>query len=109
MNLLTVLRLLSTLRPLRAHERWTRPQLEAYQQQQINLLRAFAYKHSPFYRQFHQGLFDRPLSELPVLTKQVMMASFDELVTHLTQQAESAGAVVRNQKRNAEPRYTVWF
>jgi putative adenylate-forming enzyme len=81
MNLLTVLRLLSTLRLLSAHERWTHTQLQSYQRQQIAQLRAFAYEHSSFYRQFHQGLFDKPLSELPVLTKQVMMASFDELVT----------------------------
>ncbi len=84
MNLLTVLRLLSTLRLLRTRERWTRTQLESYQRQQSAQLRAFAYEHASFYRQFHQGLFDRPLSELPILTKQVLMAHFDELVTDPT-------------------------
>ncbi|MBN8590580.1 MAG: phenylacetate--CoA ligase family protein [Anaerolineae bacterium] len=81
MNIITVLKLLSNLRVLRTHEHWTRAQLETYQNQQLAQLRAFAYQHSAFYRQFHQGMFDKPLSELPVLTKQVLMAHFDELVT----------------------------
>ncbi|MDX2137291.1 MAG: phenylacetate--CoA ligase family protein [Chloroflexota bacterium] len=81
MNIFTVLKLLSNLRSLRSHECWTRTQLESYQTQQIAQLRAFAYQHSSFYRQFHQGMFDKPLSELPILTKQVLMAHFDELVT----------------------------
>lgn len=37
--------------------------------------------HSPFYRRFHQGPTERPLQELPVLTKAVMMEHFDEIVT----------------------------
>lgn len=36
---------------------------------------------SPFYRRFHAGLEDRPLAELPVLTKAELMANFDHLVT----------------------------
>ena len=44
-------------------------------------MRAHAYAHSPFYQHFHRGLFDRPLAELPVLTKADLMAHFDELVT----------------------------
>lgn len=41
----------------------------------------YVYTHSPFYRRFHAGLFDRPLQELPVLTKARLMEHFDELVT----------------------------
>lgn len=36
---------------------------------------------SPFYRRFHAGLEDRPLAQLPVLTKAELMANFDDLVT----------------------------
>lgn len=36
---------------------------------------------SPFYRRFHAGLEDRPLAELPVLTKAELMANFDDVVT----------------------------
>ena len=44
-------------------------------------LREYAYSHSPFYQRFHQGLTARPLQELPVLTKAMLMEHFDELVT----------------------------
>ncbi len=75
------LRLLRTLGDLRARERWTRSQIEAYQRAQLAKLRAFAYAHSPFYRAFHHGLQERPLQDLPVLTKAMLMERFDDLVT----------------------------
>ena len=74
-------KLLHALDQLRQHERWTRTQLEAYQVEALDRLRAHAYAHSPFYQSFHQGLTDRPLHELPVLTKAIMMEHFDDLVT----------------------------
>lgn len=81
MNLHVMLQLLRTLRQLRAHERWTRQQLEEYQSNSLRDLRRYTYQRSPFYQKFHQGLMDRPLHELPVLTKSMMMEHFDELVT----------------------------
>lgn len=74
-------KVLGALRQLRAHERWTRPELEAYQAEQLRQLREYAYARSPFYRRFHHGLEHRPLHELPVLTKALLMEHFDELVT----------------------------
>ncbi len=62
-------------------ESWTRQQLEEYQAQALQACRAYAYAHSPFYQRFHHGLMDRPLQELPVLTKAMMIEHFDELVT----------------------------
>lgn len=47
----------------------------------MRLLREHAYANSPFYRRFHKGLEDRPLDELPVLSKALLMEHFDELVT----------------------------
>ena len=81
MDMLMLLKTLRAIRQLRAHEAWTRPQLEAHQTQALQDLRAYAYAHSPFYQRFHQGLFDRPLNELPVLTKAMLMEQFDDLVT----------------------------
>lgn len=63
------------------HERWTRQQLEEYQARALQACREYAYAHSPFYQQFHQGLMGRPLQELPILTKALMLEHFDELVT----------------------------
>ena len=63
------------------HESWTRPQLQYYQQAALRACRDYAYAYSPFYQRFHRGLLDRPLQELPVLTKAMMMEQFDELVT----------------------------
>ena len=84
MDLQLMLKVLVKLRQLRRHERWTRSQLEAYQAEQLRSQRAYAYAHSPFYRQFHKGLEDRPLHELPILSKAMMMEHFDELVTDRT-------------------------
>src|SRR5579872_3589043 len=63
------------------HDRWSRVNLENYQAQALHACRQSAYEYSPFYRRFHNGLTERPLQELPVLTKAMMMEHFDELVT----------------------------
>lgn len=81
MNLLLTLELWRRLARLRERERWTRTQLEAHQATAFRALRAHAYARSPFYQRFHQGLSDRPLQDLPVLTKALVMEHFDELVT----------------------------
>lgn len=60
---------------------WTREQVQRHQERALRDLRAYTYARSPFYQQFHKGLMDRPLEELPVLTKANMMEHFDELVT----------------------------
>ena len=76
-----LLRILNNLEELRQRERWSRSRLEAYQAQSLRRLREYAYARSPFYQRFHHGLFDRPLAELPVLTKAMLMEHFDDLVT----------------------------
>ena len=81
MNIQIMLKLLHTLEQLRKHESWTRQQLEAHQAKALQDLRQYAYERSPFYQKFHKGLIGRPLQELPVLTKAMMMEHFDELVT----------------------------
>ena len=84
MDLQLMLKLITKLGQWRKHERWTRRQLEDYQAEQLRRQRAYAYMHSPFYRQFHKGLEGRPLHELPILTKAMLMEHFDELVTDPT-------------------------
>jgi len=84
MDVKIMLKLINSLRSLRQHERWTRPQLEAYQAEALLRLRQYAYARSPFYQIYHKGLFDRPLNELPVLTKAMLMENFDQLVTDRT-------------------------
>jgi phenylacetate-CoA ligase len=81
MNIKILPKLLSAISQLRKHENWTHSQLEASQADGLKKLRAYAYTHSPFYQKFHQGLMDRPLNELPILTKAMLMENFDELVT----------------------------
>ncbi len=81
MSIATILTVLPTLRELRKHEHWTHEQLEAHQALALSQLRAYVYEHSPFYQRFHRGVMNRPLSELPVLTKTMMMDQFDDLVT----------------------------
>ena len=84
MKLRIMRKLLHTLEQLRKHEHWTRQQLTDYQAKELLELRKYAYERSPFYQRFHKGLVDRPLHELPVLTKSMMMENFDALVTDQT-------------------------
>ena len=79
-----ILKVLALRHRLRQRDRWSRRQLEEHQGRALRLLRQHAYAHSPFYGRFHRGLADRPLSELPVLTKEMVMERFDELVTDPT-------------------------
>jgi len=81
MELRLMLQLLQSVETLRRHERWTREQLAVYQGDSLRRLREFATAHSPFYRDFHHGMADRPLHELPVLTKAMLMEHFDDVVT----------------------------
>jgi putative adenylate-forming enzyme len=81
MNIRIMFSLLHALEQQRQHEKWTRQQLQAYQDEALHRLRKYVYERSPFYRNFHKGMTDRPLQELPVLTKAMMMEHFDELVT----------------------------
>ena len=81
MNIPIMIKLLRTLDELRTHEHWTRRQLEAHQTKALQNLRRYAYERSPFYQRFHKDLAGRPLHELPVLTKAMMMEHYDELVT----------------------------
>jgi putative adenylate-forming enzyme len=81
MNVPLTLKLFRRLGQLRRHEDWTRPRLQKYQSEALNQLRQHAYERSPFYQKFHKGLTDRPLHELPVLTKAMMMENFDSFVT----------------------------
>lgn len=81
MDIGTTAHFLFNLLRFRLRDRWTRPQIEAYQTRKLHALRAYAYSHSPFYQRFHAGMMDRPLSELPVLTKALLMEQFDNLVT----------------------------
>ena len=62
-------------------EYWPREKLERYQARSLQRLRRSAYANSPFYQKFHKGLMDRPLQELPTLSKADLMEHFDEVIT----------------------------
>lgn len=74
-------RILMLRRDLRRHEGWPTTALERDRARSIRDLRSFAYARSSFYQRFHRGLFDRPLDELPTLTKAQLMDQFDDVVT----------------------------
>lgn len=81
MDIKMMIKLLSKRKQLRLQEHWTREQLDAYQTHELHKLRQYAYAHSPFYKEFHKGLYNAPLHELPVLTKAMLMEHFDDVVT----------------------------
>jgi phenylacetate-CoA ligase len=100
MNIRLLIKVLRTLKQLSEHESWTRPQLLEYQTEALQQLREYAYAHSAFYQRFHHGLFDRPLQDLPVLTKSMMMENFDELVTDRSLHLDSIRTFTENQKED---------
>ena len=72
------------LSALGSHDRWPPARLNAYRENELAKLRSFVYAHSSFYRKFHHNLEDRPLAELPILTKAMVMEHFDEILTDPT-------------------------
>jgi phenylacetate-CoA ligase len=81
MDTAMIARVLWLRRVLRRRERWSRAQVEDYQRRKLAALRSHAVLRSPFYQRFHQGLRDRSLAELPVLTKAMLLDHFDEITT----------------------------
>ena len=73
--------LMRKIRETRRRENWTRRDLEEHQHLALRQVRQHAYARSPFYQKFHKGLFDAPLSALPILTKATLMENFDEVAT----------------------------
>ena len=84
MDTAMIARVLWLRRVLRRRERWSRAQVEDYQRRKLAALRSHAVLRSPFYQRFHQGLRDRSLAELPVLTKAMLLDHFDEITTDPT-------------------------
>src|SRR5215212_11157289 len=105
-----ILRVLALRHRLRQRDRWTRQKLEAYQARELRLLREHAYARSPFYERFHKGFSERPLHDLPILTKETVMEHFDELVTDPTVRladVETHLATLRGGDELFERRYRV--
>ena len=109
MNIGITLKVLGAARQLGQREHWSRPELEAFQAEQLRGLREFAYARSPFYQRFHKGVTDRPLGELPVLTKAQLMESFDELAPDRAVRLEDVRAhlAAANDGRRYLDRYWV--
>ncbi len=79
-----ILKVLALRHRLRQRDRWTRRQLEDQQHRTLHRMREYAHARSLFYKRFHKGFTDRPLGDLPILTKEMVMEHFDELVTDPT-------------------------
>ena len=81
MSTRVILAVLAHRTVLRRRDRWSRPRLLEHQGRALASLRSHTYEGSPFYRRFHAGRYDSPLDELPVLTKEMLMEHFDDIVT----------------------------
>ena len=76
-----MLRVLALRGKLKRHEAWTVADLAMHQEAALRQLRSHAYARSPFYAEFHKGLERAPLTDLPILTKGMLMERFDDLAT----------------------------
>lgn len=83
---------------MKSHEKWSRGEIEEHQEKELRKLRDVAYAKSPFYKKFHQGLENNPLHELPVLTKQKLMQSWDEIVTDRSLHLKDVESYLNNLK-----------
>ena len=81
MNTSLILSVLRQRLRLQTRERCSRTELAAFQARSVARLREHAYAHSPFYKEFHAGQYDAALSELPVLTKSLLMERYDDVLT----------------------------
>ena len=63
--------------------RWTRNRIARIQQQRFRRLLHHAFDHSEFYHELYRGIdLDHcPITDIPIVTKSVMMDHFDRLVT----------------------------
>jgi putative adenylate-forming enzyme len=101
MDPLTIAKLLRDRRALRRRDRWTRRSLEQHQATALRDLRDFAFARSPFYARLHAGLERRPLHELPVVTKAMLMERFDEVVTDRAVSLEAVRAYLERAVHDA--------
>lgn len=81
LTLVQLVQLLALRRKIHSHDRWSREDLKRHQDKELKALREYAYSNSPFYKEFHKGLTESPLEELPVLTKAKLMENWDKIVT----------------------------
>jgi len=109
MNLLTIIDILRRRRMLRSHERWSRERLDTYRAIQLKGLREYAYAKSPYYQRLHRGLEDRPLQELPVVTKKDMMEHFDDFVTDRSVKLADVEAYLTNLKSDTKFMNRYWI
>lgn len=84
MKFADIVRVVRNRAALLRRDSWSRQRLLAHQARALARLRRFTYARSPFYQRFHAGLMDRPLEDLPVLTKAELMRNFDDTVTDRT-------------------------
>ena len=82
MDPLLILRTACRTRELKKHDRRPLKESQMIRDAAMTRLIQFARTNSPFYAEFHRGLEEAPLAELPVLTKATMMDHFDNLVTN---------------------------
>ncbi|HEX3206936.1 MAG TPA: hypothetical protein VHQ68_11925, partial [Propionibacteriaceae bacterium] len=67
---------------LMERDRWTRDDLLAHQAERVRALLTHAVNRSPYYREvLGADAAERPLAELPTLSKVTLMAEFDRIVT----------------------------
>lgn len=98
MNAGALSHMLRCRRQLLSHDRWNRRQLDVHQAGALRDLREFAITSSRFYQRLHRGLEARPLHELPVVTKSMLMENFNELVTVPTLRRDDVESHVANMQ-----------
>jgi phenylacetate-CoA ligase len=81
MDPLLILKTVCRTRELKKHDLRLLKELLSSRDAAVSRLIQFARTNSPFYAEFHKGLEEAPLAELPILSKANMMEHFDELVT----------------------------
>ncbi len=94
------------------HNKWTREQVLLYSQKKFRYILKYAYKHSPFYKNYYtwkgikyKDLDDIPINEIPTLTKEQVRNNFYKISTvpmdsYLVKQAIKSSSLLPKVKNN---------
>jgi phenylacetate-coenzyme A ligase PaaK-like adenylate-forming protein len=109
MNIKIIMKVFFEIRRLRRNEFLATADLEHIRYNSVKRLRNHAMALSPFYQKYHKGYENRPLNELPVMTKTLLMENFDNVVTDRRIKLADVRkyAEERNNKKNYLGRYRV--
>lgn len=109
MRITLLIKALIKAREMRKKDSWSREKLLSFRNKKLEEIRKYAYGHSSFYKEFHKGLFNASISDLPVLAKTQMMQRFDDLITDRKLRIQEIKDFITNNKNQLNYKSNYWI